>query len=265
MKLRHILSAVLAATIGLSAGTALADDHEGDSLIQEITERGVLRACHAEALPWGIKDPKTGEWVGSDVEAANHLAETMGVKAEHVDTAWATLIPSLETGKCDIVMAPMFATPERAMKVLFADPAGFESMSIAVSADSGITSYADLDVDGKSVAVISGTADESFSNRYFKKAEVKPSVTDKLATVFLEVASKRADAVLTDTSTLHRMVKENAPMKLMVLGGDPLNPQGYSYAVRPGEYHFINFVNIWQKFIAREGLKEMWHNKFTQE
>ena len=33
MKLRHILSAVLAATIGLSAGTALADDHEGDLVL----------------------------------------------------------------------------------------------------------------------------------------------------------------------------------------------------------------------------------------
>lgn len=263
--MKRLLVAALATTIAIWAGSALADDHERDSLIQEITERGVLRVCHAEALPWGIKDPKTGEWVGSDVEAANHLGETMGVKVEHVDSAWGTLIPSLETGKCDIVMAPMFATPERAMKVLFADPAGFETMSIAVHADSGIGSYADLDVDGKSVAVISGTADESFSNRYFNMAEVKPSVTDKLSTVFLEVASKRADAVLTDTSTLHRMVKENAPMNLVVLGGEPLNPQGYSYAVRPGEYHFINFVNIWQKFIAREGLKEMWHNKFSQQ
>ncbi len=263
--MKRLFFAILALATSLSVGTALADGHERDTLIQEITARGVLRVCHAEALPWGIKDPKTGEWVGSDVEAANHLGETMGVKVEHVDTSWGTLIPSLETGKCDIVMAPMFATPERAMKVLFADPAGFESMSVAVGADSGITSYADLDTDGKTVAVISGTADESFSNRYFKNAKVQPSVTDKLSTVFLEVASKRADAVLTDTSTLHRMVKENAPMNLMVLVAEPLNPQGYSYAVRPGEYHFINFVNIWQKFIAREGLKEMWHNKFTQD
>lgn len=263
--MRRLLFAVLAAATGLWAGSALADDHERDNLIQEITERGVLRVCHAEALPWGIKDPKTGEWVGSDVEAANHLGETMGVKVEHVDTAWGTLIPSLETGKCDIVMAPMFATPERAMKVLFADPAGFETMSVAVGAESGITSYADLDTDGKTVAVISGTADEAFSNRYFKNAEVKASVTDKLSTVFLEVASKRADAVLTDTSTLKRMVKENAPMNLVVLDGEPLNPQGYSYAMRPGEYHFVNFVNIWQEFITREGLKEKWHNQFSQD
>ena len=32
----------------------------------------------AETLPWGAKDP-TGNWVGTDIEAARHLTGIMGV------------------------------------------------------------------------------------------------------------------------------------------------------------------------------------------
>ncbi|MDH3691174.1 MAG: ABC transporter substrate-binding protein [Gammaproteobacteria bacterium] len=235
-----------------------------DSLIQAIKDRGALRACHAEALPWGAKDPKTEEWVGTDIEAAKHLAETIGVEIEHVDSTWATLIPSLETDKCDIVMAPMFRTPERAMRILFAEPSGYETQGVAVLTDSGSQQYADLDKDGMTIAVLSGTADEAFANRFFKNAEVKPFVSDKLSTIFLEVASRRADGVLTDSSTLRNFIKENPAMKLRILEAEPLNPQGYSYAVRPGEYHFVEFVNVWQQAIEMQGLRDQWYEKYAE-
>ena len=55
------------------AGTA----YSADDRIDAIKERGQLLVCHAEALPWGAKDPKTGDWVGTDIEAAKHLAGIM--------------------------------------------------------------------------------------------------------------------------------------------------------------------------------------------
>ena len=44
-------------------------------------------------------------------------------------------------------------------------------------------------------------------------------------------------------------------MKLRVIEDEPLNPQGYSYAVLPGEYHFVNFINVWLQAIELQGLK----------
>ena len=234
-----------------------------DDLLDRIKSSGTLKVCHAEALPWGAKDPKTNKWIGTDVEAAKHLAKTIGVKIDHVDTQWATLIPSLETNKCHIVMAPMFRTPERAMRILFSNPSGYETQGIAVMESDNIQTHKQLDASGKIIAVLSGTADEAFANRYFKKAEVKPFVSDKLSTIFLEVATRRADAVLTDSSTVKRFIKENPGMKLKVVDDNPLNPQGYSYAVLPGEYHFINFINVWLDAIELQGLKDKWYQKYS--
>ena len=130
--MNHIMkSTAIGAVLLVFAANAWAADNR----IQEILDAGVLRACHAEALPWGIKDPKTGDWVGTDIEAAKHLAETMDVKIEHIDSTWGTLIPSLESNKCDIVMAPLFRTSERAMRVLFSEPSGYETQGVAVSGD----------------------------------------------------------------------------------------------------------------------------------
>ncbi len=236
-----------------------------DDKLREILDRGTLRTCHAEALPWALKDPATEEWKGTDINAAKHLAETLGVEIELIDSTWGTLIPSLESNKCDIVMAPLFRTSERAMRVLFSEPSGYETQGIAVRQDAGITSYDDLDQEGKVVAVISGTADEAYANRFFKKATVKPLVTDKVSTLGIEVANQRADAILTDSSTLRNIVGANPAMKLMVLEeGNPLNPQGYSYALAKGEYDFLHFINVWQVNLDQSGLKEQWYQEFSQ-
>jgi len=255
-----LIAAAAAATALIGATSAFADD----DIIEKIVDSGTLRVCHAEAAPWGVKDPSSGEWKGSDVRAAAHLAETMGVDVEHVDATWATLVPSLEADKCDIAMAPIFRSPERAMRVLFSDPAGYETMGVAVRADAGIESYADLDQADKTVAVISGSADEAFANRFFKQAKIHPLVTDKISTLGIEAASRRVDAFLTDTSTLRSVVGSNDAMKLTIVEPDnPLNPQGYSYAMPLGEYAFQQFVNIWQINADQQGLKEQWHNEFA--
>ena len=253
----------LAAAAFLVAGQAAM---AADQKLQEILDRGTLRTCHAEALPWAIKDPATEEWKGTDIEAAKHLAETMGVEIELVDSTWGTLIPSLETNKCDIVMAPLFRTSERAIRVLFSEPSGYETQGVAVLDASGLQSYGDLDQEGKTVAVISGTADEAFANRFFKKATVKPLVTDKVSTLGIEVANQRADGILTDSSTLRSIVGQNPALKLRVLEEDnPLNPQGYSYAIAKGEYDFLHFVNVWQINLVQSGLKEKWYEQYSNK
>ncbi len=258
------LSIWLSFVLGLSI-VGLSPVFADDDRISVIKDRGELLVCHAEALPWGAKDPKTNEWVGTDIEAARHLAGIMGVEYKPVDSQWGTLIPSLETDKCDIVMSPMFRTAERAMRVLFSNPSGYETQGTAVHMDSDAQSHSDLDKEGMIIAVGSGTADEAFANRFFKEATVKPLVSDKLSTYFLEVASKRADAVLTDSSSLRNFIKQNPGMNLRIIDDAPLNPQGYAYAVLPGEYHFVNFINVWLETIEQQGLKDQWYAMITAE
>ncbi len=257
-------SIALAALAALTL--AVTPAHAADDQIAKIREAGVLKACHAESLPWAVKDVATGDWKGTDILASESLAAALGVTIEHVDSSWSTLVPNLEAGKCDIVMAPVFRTAERALRVLFSQPTGYETQKVGIKSGSGIATYADLDQAGKIVAVISGTGDEAFALRFFKNATVQPLVTDKVSQVMIEVASGRADAFLTDASTTLIGIRENPTMGLEVLEPDsPLNQQGYSYAIRKGEYDFLNFVDVWQDIVVQNGDKAAWSAQFSQQ
>ena len=66
------------------------------------------------------------------------------------------------------------------MQVLFSNPSGYETQGTAVLMDSSAQSHNDLEWDVMNITAGSGTADKAFANRFFKKATVKPLVSDKL-------------------------------------------------------------------------------------
>lgn len=257
---KQILIATL--VVVMSTMTAIAQINQ-DNLVEEIRNRGTLKTCHAEAFPWAMVNPENNQWEGTDIEAAMDLAATLAVEHELVPSTWGTLIPSLEAGTCDIVMAPLFRTAERAVRVLFSEPSGFETKNIIAADAAHVNTYDELDTEGKTILVISGSADETFANRYFQNADVRAMVTDKIATLLVDVISGRADAMLVDSSSAEKLVSENDAAPVFILEkNSPLDPQGYSYAVRKGEYHFLNFVNIWQENTEQQGLKKKWSEMF---
>jgi ABC-type amino acid transport substrate-binding protein len=246
-----ILSA-LAFGLALSATNALAADNQ----IQEIKNAGVLRMCMAEGLPSNMKNPETQEWEGYNVDMGNHLAEVMGVEPEYVDATWGTIIAALKADKCDLAMVGLFRLAQRAEVILFSNPWGFNTMIVVAREDRNFASMDEINSEDVTLASISGTAEEEAMKRYFPKAQVRSVVTDKLASVFLELAAGRADAMLIETTTARLFIGENPEMKIRDLGFDPVNPQGYAYAMAPGEYHFQQFINVWMERTETSGLKE---------
>ncbi len=244
------------AAIAISIALAGANAQAADNKIQEIKDNGVLRMCMAEALPANIKNPETQQWEGYNVDMGNHLAEIMGVKPEYVDSTWGTIIPSLKADKCDIAMVGLFRLAQRAEVILFSNPWGFNTMIVVAGEGKNFASMEEVDSPDVTLASISGTAEEEAMKRYFPKAKVRSVVTDKLAAVFLELASGRADAMLIETTTARLFIKENPEMKIRDLGFEPVNPQGYAYALAPGEYHFQQFINVWMERTETSGLKE---------
>lgn len=257
MKSIKALAVMVAAAGLLLPQAATAQDDQ----IQEIKERGVLRACMAEALPWGYKDPKTGEWTGYNTDAGPHLAETLGVDFEFVDSTWGTIIPNLMSDRCDIALVPLFMTLERAQTILFTEPWGVVTKSAAVPKDSDLENYQQLNDPDVTISVLSGTGDEDHAHKWYPKADINAISDDSVSTIFVEVASGRADAAVTDTSTLREVLKDN-PRGLKELPADPVAPQPYAYGVAPGEYHWLRYLNIWLERIELEGQKKEWWNEW---
>ena len=251
MKYLRVLLAVVIAIplLGTSA-------HAQDNKIQEMKDRNVLRMCMAEALPANIENPETQQWEGYNVDMGNHLAEIIGVEPEYVDSTWGIIIAALKADKCDIAVVGLFRLAQRAEVILFSNPWGFNTMIVVAREDKDYASMDEINSPDVTLASISGTAEEEAMKRLFPKAQVRSVVTDKLATVFLELAAGRAHAMLIEMTTARLFINENPELKIRDLGFDSVNPQGYAYAIAPGEYHFQQFINVWIKRTETSGLKE---------
>ncbi len=241
MKKTHgllIMAMMIALALALGpAATASADDINKQlarsSIIDKVMRKGVLRVGLSSFVPWAMQDKK-GEWIGFEVDVARQLAEDMGVKLELVPTKWEGIIPSLLTGKFDLIIAGMTGTPQRALKINFTIPYDYSGMNVVVNkkfAD-GVTDYMDLDKPGNTIVSRLGTTGAALAKETFKNAKVRlfpdegPMLQELLngkAAAFLGTAPQPAQWAAEYPDTLVFLDKNllQQPICMGVPKGDP--------------------------------------------
>ena len=104
----------------LLAGTALAA--QAQALPDRIKTAGkIVIATQPNYPPIAFKDVATNQLAGFDIELGEAIAKELGVKVEWQETAFAQMLPSLQTGRVDAVMAGMSDLPARRETVDFVD------------------------------------------------------------------------------------------------------------------------------------------------
>ncbi|UDL89416.1 transporter substrate-binding domain-containing protein [Mesorhizobium sp. PAMC28654] len=251
-KLMALVAASLFALAPLTPIQASAQDAT-DTLAQ-IKQAGVIKVGMADSIPAQQKNPMSGEWEGFNVDMAKNLADALGVKLEIVDTTWSTIIPSLMQKQYDIAMVDMFRTPARAVTVDFTDSYMTTGNTWLVGADVDVTDWKQLNDPKYTVVSIAGMAAVAQSDRLLPNAQKKTIVSDNAVAGQLEVAAGRASAHLSDLLQNALFMKANPNAKVRVLGADtPIEATGYAYAVRPGDYHFLSFLNTWIAYNTTTG------------
>ena len=232
-----IATAVMMALMFCLAGSVAADDINKQltksSIIDKVMRKGKLRVGLATFVPWAMQDKK-GEWVGFEIDVAKQLAEDMGVKIEFVPTKWEGLIPSLLTGKFDLIIAGMTGTPQRALKINFTNPYDYSGMNVVIHKDfaAGVTDYMDLDKKGNTIISRVGTTGAALAKATFKNATVRlfpdegPMVQELLngkAAAFLGSAPQPAQLAAKYPETLMFLDKNlvQQPICIGVPKGDP--------------------------------------------
>lgn len=104
MRIAFIVAS-LAATITAVSAQALPDRIK--------TAGKVVIATNPNYAPITYKDPATNTLTGFDVDLGVAIAAELGLKVEWQETAFAQMLPSLQTGRVDMVMAFMSDTPAR--------------------------------------------------------------------------------------------------------------------------------------------------------
>lgn len=262
-----ILSLGLAACGSQSPSEATNGDESGSTLA-EIRERGVLRVG-AECLYKGTcyLDPETGERLGYGVDLTNMLAADLGVEVEWQDVEWTALIPSLQTGKIDMISQGMTKTPERLLSVLMSDPMEFYPQALVLNASDPLTDNDNLDEviatlnsPDKTITFLLGGAHEVLVDRFFPEAEKKGLES---AQAFEEVASGRADAMIVDTGDAWDYQANNPDA--VIWQGRPISQSVGSFVVNSGDEEFLTYLNGWIEYYRSNGtlrnLKLQWNEE----
>lgn len=89
--------------------TALMALTAGASMAQDLVRIGTEGAYE----PYNYIDQATGQLTGYEIELGNELCARAGVTCEFVQNAWDSIIPNLQSGNYDMIMAGMSITAER--------------------------------------------------------------------------------------------------------------------------------------------------------
>jgi polar amino acid transport system substrate-binding protein len=153
--MRSVLSGIAVAAIAV---IGLAQAANADAL-DDIKKSGKIRiAVDLGVPPYGMTDDKM-QPNGSDIETAKLLAADWGLQFEHVATTGAARIPSLQTGKADLVISTLSITPERAKVIDFSK--GYAVLRTVIAAPKNITLKSMADLDGKTVGTVRGTTHDT--------------------------------------------------------------------------------------------------------
>ena len=230
MKVLKPLAAAAVVAFAIS-GAAAAQDGQG--YWQGVQASGALRCGAAVAPPYVMRDPATGEYSGFFAELCRELAATLEVEPQFVDTTWDNIVAGLQAGKWDVSLA-LNRTPARAMAINFSVPAMEYQISLAYNKDNpkipaNPASVADIDAEGLTLAVMSGTAQDKAISVAVKNATVLRLPTNDETR--LAVVSKRAD-ILVDASDTNLLFTQSNPDWAVAFSPSPaLAKQGVAFGL----------------------------------
>ncbi len=182
----------------------------------------ITMATNAEFPPYEYME--NNEIVGIDAEIAKAIADKLGyeLKIENVD--FDSLIPGVQTGKYDFVMAGMTVTEDRLEQVDFTQTYATGVQSIIVKNDSPITSADDLFKPGANnkIGVQLATTGDLYCTWDIED--------EGLGTV--ERYNKGADAVMAlNSGKVDCVVIDNEPAKVFVENNEGIKILDTEYAV----------------------------------
>lgn len=185
-----------------------------------------------------------GEAEGFEPLLAKAFAEYLGMEVEIVNTSFSMLIPALETGDVDILIADMSATPERAEKVDFSKPYRY-TYTLALVNKEFANEYEITD--DMLEADFFAIADAKFIGKAGTKGVYYPqsygvSVTEvtEIGTGLIEVSNGLSN-VLIASNEVHGFHAAD-PENTIVYSGIQ-NQTGSNFAVRKGDEQMLEQAN----------------------
>jgi polar amino acid transport system substrate-binding protein len=205
-----------------------------------------------------------GKLEGFDIDIANALCEEMKAKCEFVTQDWDGIIPALQAGKFDAIIASMSITEERKQKVDFTNKYYNTPPGIVAPKDTDIKGVTKEDLAGKTLGVASSTTHFNYAEKTYTDSTIKTYPTSQEEQ--LDLANGRLDAITDDISVLEEWLKTTDGQCCKVVGTIKpvieIHGPGAGIAVRKGDTALVEKFNAAIDAIRANGKYKAINDKY---
>lgn len=229
-----------------------------DESLEKIKSKGTLVVgTSADFPPYEFHATIDGkdQIVGMDISIAEKIAKDLGVKLEVQDIGFDSLLPALEVGKVDIIVAGMSASNERKESVDFSDVyyMGGQNLVVRSSDDEVYTSKEDLF--NKKIGVQTGSIQESIAKEQMLDSSIMS--LSKITDLILALKTNKIETIIMEKPSAMAYVTNDKDLATFD-GGFKLeeDEQGAAVAVKKGSNNFVAAINQSISMIRENNLTE---------
>ena len=206
---RGFTAGVIGATVLVLAATAVS----AETTLERLRREGVVTIGYTSEVPWMYID-ESGRLTGIAIEEARHLFGKLGVpELQGIDTEWASLIPSLQTGRIDGITAGMAILSKRCKQINFANPTLSMGSAIVVAAGNPFDIHGYQDA-GDNAEVRVGVIPGGQETTYFRVHGVPDDRMTKFTLpndLFQALIAGRIDTFALTSITVQEKLKQLGP------------------------------------------------------
>lgn len=221
--MKRILSIILAAVMLAVSLTALAscgNSVDASKDVENIKKAGVLKVgmeCAYTPYNWtqtnadndAVKIANAEGYAnGYDVQTAKKIADSLGVELEVYAYKWDALIPAVESGSLDCIIAGMSPTAERKETIDFSDNYYVSNLVIIVQEDGAYANAQSLaDFKGCSIGAQAAT----FHADALKQIEdVKENILEDFTLLYTALTANTIDGYVAEEPTAYSICSEGS-------------------------------------------------------
>ena len=232
------------------------------SSLSAINKSKRISAGWAPYAPYISLNTETKKPEGFYVDLVEAMASEAGWEVNWVETTWGNMITDLNTGRFDVMAAPVFRTISRETEVDFTRSIDFFGLNAVVRKDDDkLITVADLDQGGVTVTVTQGEVGQDFAQRHMKNAKVEVHKTGDISLALVDVIQKRADVGICDSWTAKQFVeKHNGNVRLLM--ENPFAQVGAGWFVRQGDTDLLQFLNVAIDWLESSGAVKTYSEKY---
>ncbi len=240
------LCTVLAACL-VGSGTATAAD-----LMAKVRQTHTIVIGTSNDAPLSYVDPQTKEAAGvlPDVLREFFNREQIAAKIEIVAMPFASLIPSVQSGRIDLMGDAMYIRPARALVMDFTDIVFYNPESLDVPKGNPLNLHSLADLCGHSAGTYEGT---TYIDLLKKAAAACPAGKvlavkqyPTIQNVFADLAAGRLDAAVVDSTLSAYALKQNPSLSFELVGNyvpEDKKETGCAFAVTKNDTAFVSEFN----------------------